>query len=180
MAFLPADSPPDTMIEWGAIRSPTHATPLSSIPALSSASSSPALSGMARLRQMLASEALPVQPVRPIPDERERHRPTTIETTEDALKGSGRAGLDETVERRARRSESSRRFALDGREGDGPVTPGPVPLTATPSAGFVAQSIHQDAMGSGLHIEPWPAAILAYRRADAGPDGGAMLSRLSV
>ena len=53
-------------------------------------------------------------------------------------------------------------------EDAGPVNGGPVPLNALPNAGYVAQSIHQEAMGSGLTIEPWSEAIDAYRRADAG------------
>ena len=138
-------------------------------------------SGLGKLRQMLASEAIAVQPIRRIPGEQERKRFDGVEATDDALKGSKRAELDETSERRTRRSESSGGFSLKDKEQDGPVTPGPVPMTATPSAPFIAQSIHQDAMGPGLHIEPWPAAIQAYRRADAGPDSGAaMVSRVSV
>lgn len=137
-------------------------------------------SGLGKLRQMLASEAIAVQPIRRVPGEQDRKRYEGVEATDDALKGGSRAELDETSGRRARRSESSGGFSLNDTGQEGPVTPGPVPMTATPSAPFVAQSIHQEAMGTGLHIEPWPAAIQAYRRADAGPDGGAMVSRVSV
>lgn len=152
-----------------------------SIPALPSPSSAQPLSGLAKVRQMLASDAIPVQPIRRVPGEEERRRSADIGATGDALQSSKRTELDETGERRARRSGSSRGgFTLGGRGEDGPVTPGLVPLTATPNAGFVTQSIHQEAMGAGLHIEPWSSAIQAYRRADAGPDTGALVSRVAV
>ncbi|WP_448206876.1 hypothetical protein [Azospirillum sp. sgz302134] len=129
---------------------------------------------------MLASDAAAIQPVRRVPGEQERKRSADVKATEDALQSSKRADLDETGGSRTRRSGASRGFSLNSDEGEGPVTPGLVPLTATPNAGFVAQSIHQDAMGSGLHIEPWPAAIEAYQKADAAPYGGTSVNRVSV
>ena len=123
------------------------------------------LSGLGRIRQMLASDAAAIQPIRRVPGEQERQRSADVREAEDALKGGKRAELDGAGGSRTRRSGSSGGFSLNSDEGEGPVAPGPVPLTATPNAGFVAQSIHQDAMGSGLHIEPWPEAIQAYEKA---------------
>ena len=37
------------------------------------------------------------------------------------------------------------------------------------SLAFLAQQIFQEAMGSGLHLEPWTQGIGAYRRAGAEP-----------
>ena len=36
-----------------------------------------------------------------------------------------------------------------------------------PSTGFLAQSLSQENLGSGLHIEPWSAALGSYRSAAA-------------
>ncbi len=117
---------------------------------------------------MLASEAIAVQPIRRVPGEQERRRSDDIAAAEDALKSGKRAELGGAEGNRAGRAGSSARFSLDDAEaGDGPVSGASPRLSATPNAGFIAQSIHQDAMGSGLHIEPWRAAIAAYRKADA-------------
>jgi len=40
-------------------------------------------------------------------------------------------------------------------------------LNAGPVAGYVAQSLYQESMGSGLHIEPWRQALGAYQRANS-------------
>lgn len=145
---------------------------MSTILALPSPSSAQSPSGLAKLRQMLASDAAQVQPVRRIPGEDERRRAASdnkLEPTDDALKGSGRAEADQTRTRSRTAGSSAGGFTIGGAATDsGPVSPGPVPQTALPNAGFVAQSIHQEAIGSGLHIEPWSDAIQAYRRADAG------------
>lgn len=115
---------------------------------------------------MLASDAAAVTPVRRVPGEQDRRPPPELEAAGDAIRGGRGAGLDETAGRRARApGTQAGRFSLGE---DSPVSPGLVPLTATPSAAFTAQSIHQEAMGAGLHIEPWSDAIDAYRRADAG------------
>lgn len=117
---------------------------------------------------MLASEAIAVQPIRRVPGEPVRRASDNVSVTDDALKGGKRAELSGAEGNRAGRAGSSKRFALDDAESDdGPVTGATPRLSATPNAGFIAQSIHQDAMGSGLHIEPWSAAINAYRKADA-------------
>ncbi|PWC83838.1 hypothetical protein TSH100_19980 [Azospirillum sp. TSH100] len=127
-------------------------------------------SGLAKLRQMLASDAAAVQPIRRVPGEEERKRGKDgTEATGDALQGSGRADAESTATRTKSAAGSAGGFTIGGAAEDaGPVIGGPVPLTALPNAGYVAQSIHQEAMGSGLTIEPWSEAIDAYRRADAG------------
>lgn len=127
-------------------------------------------SGIAKLRQMLASDAAAVQPIRRVPGEEERKRNREgTEATGDALQGSGRAGADSTTARTRTAGGSAGSFTTgSAADGASPVSGGPVPLTALPNAGYVAQSIHQEAMGSGLTIEPWSDAIDAYRRADAG------------
>lgn len=153
---------------------------MSSIPALPSPTSAQSLSGLSRIRQMLASDAPAIQPVRRIPGQQERPQREDVSATDDALKGSKRAELGGADESRARRSGASGGFSLNtGDGGEGPVTPGPGPLTATANAAFVAQSIYQDAMGSGLHIEPWPAAIQAYQKA-AGAAMGTASGGVSV
>jgi len=60
-----------------------------------------------------------------------------------------------------------------------------VPARATPlgSLAFMAQQIFQEAMPSGLHLEPWSEGIGAYRRAGAAPPlevGGSALFSLAV
>lgn len=140
---------------------------LAALPAPTSAMPS---SGLAKLRQMLASDAAAVQPIRRVPGEEERKRGKDgTEATGDALQGSGRADAESTATRTKSAAGSAGGFTIGGAdENAGPVIGGPVPLTALPNAGYVAQSIHQEAMGSGLTIEPWSEAIDAYRRADAG------------
>ncbi|WP_114856948.1 hypothetical protein [Azospirillum brasilense] len=117
---------------------------------------------------MLASEAIAVQPIRRVPGEPERRRSDDVSAADDALKSGNRTELGGADGNRAGRAGSSSTFALgDAEAGDRPVTGASPRLSARPNAGFLAQSIHQDAMGSGLHIEPWSAAISAYRKADA-------------
>ncbi|MBP2293504.1 hypothetical protein [Azospirillum rugosum] len=152
---------------------------MSSIPALPSPASAQPQSGLSRIRQMLASDAPAIQPVRRVPGQQERPQRQDVSATDDALKGGKSAQLDGADGSRTRRSGASGGFSLNTDDGEKPVTPGPVPLTATPNAGFVAQSIHQDAMGDGLHIEPWPAAIQAYEKA-AGAALGAAAGGVSV
>ncbi|PWC35860.1 hypothetical protein [Azospirillum sp. TSO35-2] len=120
---------------------------------------------------MLASDAAAVQPIRRVPGEQERKRSSDdTQATGDALQGSGRADTDSTASRARASGGSAGGFTIGGGTAtdSGPVTGSPVPQTALPNAGYVAQSIHQEAMGSGLTIEPWSEAIDAYRRADAG------------
>lgn len=155
--------------------------PVSSILPLSSSSSAPSLSGMSKIRQMLASEAIAVQPIRRVPGEQERRRSDDISATDDALKSGSRTELGKAEGNRAGRAGSSSAFALDDAEaGNRPVTGASPRLSAMPNAGFLAQSIHQDAMGSGLHIEPWSAAISAYRKADAAAYAASASAGMSV
>ncbi|MEI6560083.1 MAG: hypothetical protein WCO00_16930 [Rhodospirillaceae bacterium] len=42
-----------------------------------------------------------------------------------------------------------------------------------PSPGFLAQSLSQEQLGSGLHIEPWTAALASYRNAATLPASAA-------
>ncbi|WP_085557185.1 hypothetical protein [Azospirillum agricola] len=156
---------------------------MSSISALPAPSSAQPPSGLAKLRQMLASEAAAIQPIRRIPGEEERKRSEAeakLDATDDALKGSGRAETDETRARARSAGRSAGGFSIGGTAADGrPVTGAPLPQTALPNAGFVTQSIHQEAMGDGLTIEPWSDAIAAYRRADAGVNTP-MLTQVAV
>ncbi len=120
---------------------------------------------------MLASDAAAVQPIRRVPGEDERKRAdqdTKLESAEDALKGSGKAEADQTRTRSKAAGSAAGGFTVGGAAESGPVTATAAPQTALPNAGFLTQSIHQEAMGSGLTIEPWSEAIQAYRRADAG------------
>ncbi|WP_247894998.1 hypothetical protein [Azospirillum brasilense] len=136
---------------------------------------------MSRIRQMLASEAIAVLPIRRVPGDEERRRSEDVSTTDDALKSGKRTELGGAQGNRAGRAGSSTKFALDDAEGDdGPVTGASPRLSATPNAAFIAQSIHQDAMGSGLHIEPWSAAITAYRKADAAAYAAGTSAGMSV
>lgn len=53
----------------------------------------------------------------------------------------------------------------------------PVPA----SIGFATQSLAQETIGAGLHIEPWGQALSAYRHADIGSgDVGGLLQSLTV
>lgn len=143
---------------------------LLALPSPSSSAQSP--SGLAKLRQMLASDAAAVQPIRRVPGEEERKRSSSdqpLSATDEALRRSGETGTDQTrATSRATAGAATGFAAADSAASSGPVSPGPLPQTALPNAGFVTQSLHQEVVGQGLHIEPWTEAIDAYRRADAG------------
>ena len=49
-----------------------------------------------------------------------------------------------------------------------------------PSVGFIAQSLSQESIGAGLHIEPWRAALSSYRAAAALPGSSVSTQSLSV
>ena len=149
----------------------------------------PAPSGTAKLRQMLASDAIAVRPIQQIPDEKQRlprrdvdsSTDTTTESSEYSVRRSGGSAGDEVRSRPlGPRSEETR---ADGgfRSNAPPPPPPPAPPTAaaSPSTGFMTQSIAQEAIGNGLHIEPWRAAISAYRRAGSGPQES-LVSNISV
>lgn len=118
---------------------------------------------------MLMSDAIPVTPIRPIPDERRRRQVSEqVGKADDAVRGGRPMG--EAQERRSGTVHKEDVFELPaGRREEGPVTANPLPLSADPVTGFVTQSIYQEAMGAGLHIEPWDMAIEAYRKAEAVP-----------
>lgn len=149
---------------------------MSSIAALPPPSAATGSTSLVTLRKMLASDALPVTPVRPIPENERRRQQPEVDATDDATQGARGTGLANTRARSA--GDDGERSRRDDR--DGPVTATPQPLTGAPNAGYVAQSIHQEAMGPGLHIEPWDAAIQAYRRADAGAPAGSLVTSVSV
>jgi hypothetical protein len=150
----------------------------------------PAPSGTAKLRQMLESDAIAVRPIQPIPDEKHRLPKRNVDSTTDAS-----AETPEYDVRRSRgpdggevrsrpvgpRPGSGETRTDGGFRPDGPPPPAPPPPTAaaSPSTGFMTQSIAQEAIGNGLHIEPWRAAISAYRRAGSGPQES-LVSNISV
>ena len=153
---------------------------------MTTASSGP--SGVARLKQMLMSDAIAVTPVKPIPGEgqqqgrrRDDIEQTGVEQTEDAVQRGGRASGSTArgTARGAGGTDGGTAVVAGGGSDAGPVTATPVPLSAGPTTGFVTQSIAQEAVGPGLHIEPWQSAIQAYRRADSGPNEP-LVSRVSV
>ncbi|MGQ9370953.1 hypothetical protein [Azospirillum sp. A39] len=147
-------------------------------PSASSPASSP--SGVARLKAMLTSDAIPVTPVQSIPGEQQRRRQQPeIEATDDAVDRGARAATAESRRRAGGSGGSAGGDLPAGGGGRAPVSAGPVPLTAGPTAGYVAQTIAQEAIGTGLHIEPWNAALAAYRRAASGP-AMPMVSQVSV
>lgn len=143
---------------------------------MTTASSGP--SGVAKLKQMLLSDTIPVTPVKPVPGEGQQQgrRRDGITETEDAVGRSG--GAAGSAVRRGARGTGEADGTGGGSEA-GPVTATPVPLGAGATVGFVTQSIAQEAVGPGLHIEPWQSAIQAYRRADTGPSEP-LVSRVTV
>ena len=132
-------------------------------------------SGMAKLRQMLESDAIAVRPIQAIPDESRRLRDPNLasaaESSEEGIYRSRGTSGDEVRSRPLdRRSGTDAPRVEGGFQPDGAAPPASLPrpqAAASPSTGFLTQSIAQEAMGSGLHIEPWRAAIGAYRRAGA-------------
>lgn len=135
-----------------------------------STASSPTTFG--RARALATSEALPVTPVRSIPDEDRRRQ--LREAARDDSDGIDGESASSSVVREAL-SDRRRDAGATGGEG-GPGTGGAAysePVTAPlagqstgDSAGFVAQSIYQQNLGTGLHIEAWDSALTAYRRAE--------------
>lgn len=132
---------------------------------------------MATLRKMLASDVLPVAPVRPIPGCEERRRPDEVEESGEGVERGRESALEG-----GRRTGTGRPDGAQTRTGGvaGPITGTVSTPTGSPSAGFLAQSIHQEAVGTGLHIEPWDQALEAYRRVLSGPPSGSLVKRVSV
>lgn len=151
---------------------------MSSILALPAPSSLPSSSTYGRARALLASEAPPVTPVRQIPDEQQQRRQQSNQTT-DAV---GASPSDDTgVVGNGRRRAATNFNAGENNDGGNRNAARPADALRTqdpgPTSGFVTQSLYQEAMGSGLHIEPWAQALGAYRRADAA---GAQSGGLAV
>ena len=162
-------------------------TSIAAIPPPSSYVRSSAPSGTLKLRQMLESDAIAVRPIQPIPDEERRLRDPRVgdspQTSEDAVRrGSGATGgelrnraLGSSTE--AERSQTRGSFQAEA--SPPPPAPPQAQAAASPSTGFLTQSIAQEALGNGLYIEPWAAALGAYRRAAAAPRES-LLSSVSV
>lgn len=139
-------------------------------------------SGTAKLRQLLASDAIPVRPIQPIPDEKARRPDRGIDQSSETAEDTPETGIrrsrgpagGEVRSRPLGQSSGAEETRSGGFRPDAPPPPPPAALptptaAASPSTGFLTQSIAQEAIGNGLHIEPWRAAISAYRRAGAGP-----------
>lgn len=159
-------------------------TSIAAIPPPSAYVRSSAPTGTLKLRQMLESDAIAVRPIQPIPDEERRLRDPRVDesqqTSEDAVRrGSGASG--DAV--RSRAPGSATEAGQPRAEGGSRAAPLPSPpqqqAAASPSTGFLTQSIAQEAIGNGLHIEPWAAALGAYRRAAAAPRES-LVSNVSV
>lgn len=161
---------------------------MSSILALPAPSSLPSSSTYGRAKALLASDAPPVTPIRAVPDEERRQQlrraaaEAGVETTDNEANRAGgeRIGGERVagervggrqVGRDARRAdETAQGFdaaetAAAGSQGRPNVDL--QTLNAGPVAGYVAQSLYQESMGSGLHIEPWRQALGAYQRANS-------------
>jgi hypothetical protein len=118
----------------------------------------------------LGSDAAPVQPIRPIPEQQNRPRPETVETVEED--GTRRSGGVGTATARTARSADTPAGSQSDSADQGPLrATAMAAATAGPTSGYLAQTIAQESIGPGLHIEPWDDALTAYRRADSGPDG---------
>lgn len=145
---------------------------MSAILALPAPVSLPATSTAGRARALLASEALPVTAIRPTPDQ-DRRQQLRQAVGFDAVDGDS-SSADSARAIGGGRSQRGQATEGRGDSGDGArqeqgaaVSDPLQTQNAGPSAGFVAQSLYQESMGSGLHIEPWDQALGAYRRAEA-------------
>jgi hypothetical protein len=171
---------------------------MSSIPALSAISTLPATSTVSRARALVTSNAPAVTQGRGLSDDprRQSGKESTAQGSavggDDARVGDGSAGRSAAASRRASAygtgnagSGSDSGTATDGQggsqaDGNGNGAGGSSGqagfLQSGPSSTFVAQSLFQETLGSGLHIEPWSAALGAYRRADGLNAGGSTRS----
>lgn len=150
---------------------------MSSILALPPPSSLPSSSTYGRAKALLASDALPVTPIRPTPDEERRQqlrRAAAEEGSAAVNDEAGRAGAERAGAgavggngRRASQTVGGEQSAGVGEQYQARPNVDLQTLNAGPVAGYVAQSLYQESMGSGLHIEPWSQALGAYRRADS-------------
>lgn len=151
---------------------------MSSILALPAPSSLPSSSTYGRAKALLASDAPPVMPIRSIPDEERRQQlrraaaENGAETTDnEANRVGGERVAGRQIGRDGRRAGETAQGTETAAAGDGESQARPSidlqTLNAGPVAGYVAQSLYQESMGSGLHIEPWRQALGAYQRANA-------------
>ncbi|CAK0739692.1 conserved hypothetical protein [uncultured Gammaproteobacteria bacterium] len=128
-----------------------------------------------------AVDKLPVQPIkRVIRDPRQPG--SDLEQITDQSTSRKRVTRAEADTARTRRVESDRTGTASS-QGQPGAEQGHADRSATsatlvtgmrfPSggtnSGFVAQSLAQEAIGTGLHIEPWTQAIGAYNRSAQGP-----------
>lgn len=120
---------------------------------------------------MVASDALPVTPIRSVPDEERRRQ------LREAARDDGDGVGSESSSAVTREVVSDRRRNADGADAGGtgsgsssaasdPVTTPLAGQSTGDNSGFVAQSIYQQNLGTGLHIEAWDSALTAYRRAE--------------
>lgn len=146
---------------------------MSAILALPAPTSLPAISTAGRARALLSSEALPVTAIRPTPDQERRQQLRQAAGFDEVDGESSSADSARAIgggrSQRGQATEGQNNDAGGGaRQGQGAAVSDPLQTqNAGPSAGFVAQSLYQESMGSGLHIEPWDQALGAYRRAEA-------------
>lgn len=151
---------------------------MSSILALPAPSSLPSSTTYGRAKALLASDAPPVTPIRSVPDEERRQqlRRAAAEAGLDTTGGeTNRVGGERVaggqVGRDSRRTNETAQESDAAAAGGGGSPARPTvdlqTLNAGPVAGYVAQSLYQESMGSGLHIEPWRQALGAYQRANS-------------
>lgn len=160
---------------------------MSSILALPAPSSLPSSTTYGRAKALLASDAPPVTPIRGVPDEERRQQlrraaaEAGVETTDsEANRVAGERVGGRQVGRDGRRADETTQGSdtapADGGGSQARPTVDLQTLNAGPVAGYVAQSLYQESMGSGLHIEPWRQALGAYQRANsAGYSSSSMI-----
>lgn len=166
---------------------------MATILALPSPSSLPSSSTYGRAKALLASDAPPVTPIRSVPDEERRQqlrRAAGENNADPAGYGADQVGGDRVAggrvgrndrsiyDRSTSESAQSRETAATGGGGDERARPNVdlQTLNAGPVAGYVAQSLYQESMGAGLHIEPWRQALGAYQRANAAGYAGSSVA----
>ena len=98
----------------------------------------------------------PVEPVQPV-----KRRQDQAGTSGQA--GDRSAATAAAQGRGAAANSGTGATAASTAPGHNPGTP------ARASTGFVTQRLSQESLGSGLHIEPWSAALSSYRSAAALP-----------
>jgi len=145
------------------------------LPPPSAATGASAPSGFGRLRQMAASEAIPVTPVRPVAEPGQRAAPFQdgeVEATDEAVRRHRQTGRGDERGRAGETRGGGTAFRFgDSLPPERPVHPSPMPRGMGPTIAFLTQTIAQEAMGTGLHIEPWRTALGAYHRAGSGGHG---------